>query len=71
MGTTKRQLCLNQFGKKEAFRSDLPDHPVFTLNTEVQAVVGPEAHEQAEDHFSDLSGAAENVQMLVVVGLKS
>ena len=69
MGNSKSQLGLNQFSKKS--HSDLPDHPVFTLNTEVQAVVGPEAHEQAEDHFSDLSGAAENVQMLVVVGLKS
>ena len=57
--------------QQERAHSYLPDHPVFTLNTEVQAVVGPEAHEQAEDHFSDLPGAAENVQMLVVVGLKS
>ena len=54
----------------ESEETHLPDHSVFTLNTEMKGIVGSEPHEQTEDHFSDLSGAAENVQVLVVVGLK-
>jgi hypothetical protein len=35
----------------------------------VESIVGPESHEQPEDQFADVAGAAEDLGMLVVVVL--
>ena len=46
-----------------------PDDPVFTLNSQMKSVVCSQSHEQAEDHFTDLTSVAKNIQVLVVVVL--
>ena len=35
----------------------------------MESIVGPESHEQPEDQFADVAGAAEDLGMLVVVVL--